>query len=147
METTMHLQADNGYEWCKGSKRKEEWLNEQLEPLNTIFRSIPAGKKYLQGIVERSHRTDDEEFYRPHLEKCTQKEVFLRKAQQWQDTYNTLRPSYGIGMDGKTPLQKLQECGTLVPESVLHFPVIILDELLTVVKGGNYLLAHYLLHK
>ncbi len=141
--TDLHLQGDNGSEWCRGSKTKEAWLNAQLHPLQASFRSIPAGKKYLQGIVERSHRTDDEEFYRPHLEKCTQKAVYLRKAQQWQDTYNALRPSEGKGMGGMTPLQKLEECGILHAESVLHFPVVILDELLTVVKGGNYLLAHY----
>jgi putative transposase len=143
MENHLVFQGDNGSEFCAGSKKKEEWLNEQLKKLNASFRSIPAGKKYLQGIVERSHRTDDEEFYRLHLEKIRSSSVFLCKAQQWQDTYNSLRQSWGKGMNGNTPLKKHHESDIFSPEKVLHFPVLILDKLYSVVRGGNYLLDHY----
>jgi len=143
IDTEIHLQGDNGMELCAGSKKKEEKLNELLRPWKAHFRSIPAGKKYLQGIVERSHRTDDEEFYRPHLENIQAKELFLQKAQMWQDTYNMLRPSWGRGMNGKTPLQKLKQSAILIPEKLLHFPVLCLDDILNTPKSGNYLRVHY----
>ena len=144
IKTEINLQGDNGSEFCSGSKEKEERLNELLKPLNTHFKSIPAGKKYLQGIVERSHRTDDEELYRPYLGRISSVSGFMQKAQGWQDTYNSLRPSWGIGMNGKTPLEKLKESDILQVKQILHFPVIILDDLFSVLKSGNYLCNHYL---
>lgn len=62
----IHIQADNGSEFCASSKQKEEKLNALLKPLDASFTSIPAGKKYLQGIVENSHRHDDEQFLAIH---------------------------------------------------------------------------------
>ena len=112
-------------------------------PSDASFRSIPAGKKYLQGIVERSHRTDDEEFYRPHPERIKSTSVFPGKAQMWQDTYNSLRQLWGKGMQGKTPLEKLQESDILQAEPILRFPIIIPDDLFSVLKSGNYLCTHY----
>ena len=143
VEIKIHYQGDNGSEFCRGSKRKEEWLNDILKLLNASFSSIPAGKKYLQGIVERSHRTDDEELYRPYLDRINSVTGFMQKAQGWQDTYNSLRPSWGKGMNGKTPSEKLKESGILQPEQILHFPVIILDDLFSVLRSGNYLCNHY----
>ncbi|ACI18304.1 hypothetical protein DICTH_0177 [Dictyoglomus thermophilum H-6-12] len=55
------------------------------------------------GIVENSHRQDDEYFLGIHAERCKNVKEFLVKAQRWQDTWNITRPSFGIGMDGKTP--------------------------------------------
>ncbi|MBU1685375.1 hypothetical protein KJ662_03910, partial [Patescibacteria group bacterium] len=45
--------------------------------------------------------------------------------------------------NGKTPLEKLKESGILQPEQILRFPVIILDDLFSVLKSGNYLCNHY----
>jgi putative transposase len=73
----IELQADNGAEWAMGSKAKEERIRAMLAPYGASFHSIPAGKKYLQGIVERTHRTDDEEFYRPHLGRVKDKGDFI----------------------------------------------------------------------
>ncbi len=57
IHTPIHIQADNGLEFCMGSKRKEIELNDYLKQFNASFTSIPAGKKYLQGVIERSHIT------------------------------------------------------------------------------------------
>lgn len=142
--TVLRMQQDGGREWLQpedaGSKEMLRLLQEQWQ---VTVRTIPTGKKWLQGIVERSHRTDDEEFYRPHLEKISSCSGFLRKSQQWQDTWNGIRQHWGHGMEGRTPLQKLSECGILVPGKILHFPVLLLDDVLRVVRGGNYLCTHY----
>lgn len=143
LHNPFHTQGDNGGEWCGGSKATEEELNRLLALTGASFRSIPAGKKYLQGIVERSHRTDDEEFYRPHLERLSTRRAFIGRAQQWQDTWNSLRQNWGRGMQGVTPLEKLRACAIVSPERILQFPVVILDDLLRIVKSGNYLWDHY----
>lgn len=155
---SLHFQADNGSEFAAGSKRKEENINAILGYINASFTSIPAGKKYLQGIVERTHRTDDEEFYRPHLPKTSSREDFLIRAQRYQDTFNVLRQHWGIGMNGLTPLAKLKSCFVLTAEHKVAFPVLIMDELFDGIKelnfyatmkttthlGGKDLLTHYL---
>ena len=144
IETALHMQQDGGSEWLQpDDAESQEMLRLLSEYWHVSVRTIPTGKKWMQGIVERSHRTDDEEFYRPHLEKISSCSVFLRKAQQWQDTWNSLRQHWGHGMEGKTPMQKLSESDILVPEKVFHFPVLLLDDVLRVVKGGNYLCTHY----
>lgn len=156
----IHFQADNGgADFAGGSKRKEEVWNKVLAANGASFTSIPAGKKYLQGIVERTHRTDDEEFYRPHLSRLESREDFLIKAQRWQDTFNVLRQHWGIGMNGKVPLDKLKRCEVLGAEKLTAFPVVIIDEIFDGVKtlndyvrvkqmsekGGKDVRTHYLL--
>ncbi|HUC87784.1 MAG TPA: IS481 family transposase [Candidatus Binatia bacterium] len=153
----IHFQADNGMEFAAGSKRKEALINEVLAYANASFTSIPAGKKYLQGIVERTHRTDDEEFYRPHLPRITTKEQFLVRAQRYQDTFNSLRQHWGRGMNGLTPLAKLDSCQVLTAARKIAFPVLAIDDLFSGVQalnnhatvqtatqlGGKDLSAHY----
>jgi hypothetical protein len=61
----------------------------------------------LNGKVERSHRIDDEEFYRL-LDGVVidDAQVFNQKLQEWEDFYNFNRP-YG-GLDGQTPYDRLR---------------------------------------
>lgn len=141
----IHIQADNGAEFCHSSKRKEELLNQDLAPLNASFTSIPAGKKYLQGIVENSHRHDDEQFLSIHPIRCKNDAEFLLKAQKWQDTWNAGRPHFGVEMHGKTPLEKLREKHILCPENILRFPVLLLEDLVKYnhLLGGHYVPTNY----
>jgi len=108
---------------------------------------IPPGKKGYNGRVERSHRTDDEEFYIPHLEGIHNGRELLRRAAGWIYFYNLVRPHYGKGMEGKPPFQKLLELGYELPEEfALFVPPIILDRvgLDWALEGGNDLLSHYI---
>ena len=87
------------------------------------------------GIIENSHRADDEYFLMIHAERCNNTAQFLYKAQRWQDTWNFYRPSYGIAMNGLTPY-------------ILTFPVMLMETVFTKVglftkyfinkKGGKY---------
>ena len=56
-----------------------------------------------QGRVERSHHTDDKEFYIPCLKRVKSDEGFLRLARRWQYYYPVERPRFGAGMGGKDP--------------------------------------------
>jgi len=62
----------------------------------------------LNGKVERSHRIDEEEFYRL-LDGVVidTAEVFNQKLQEWEDFYNFNRPHGGL--DGQTPYDRLRD--------------------------------------
>lgn len=138
----INIQGDNGAEFCSGSKKKEEVLNSILNKFNASFVSIPAGKHYKQAIVENSHRHDDEQFLSIHPIRCKTVQQFMYKAQKWQDTWNTARPSWGIGMNGQTPLEKLKKKNNLISERIFQFPTLLLDNLLQ--KTGSYVPTNYL---
>ena len=65
----------------------------------------------LNGKVERSHRIDDEEFYRL-LEGVVIDDtgLFNEKLQEWEDFYNFSRPHGGLG--GQTPYERLRSKAT-----------------------------------
>jgi transposase InsO family protein len=62
----------------------------------------------LNGKVERSHRIDNEEFYRM-LDGVVvdDAEFFNEKLQEWEDFYNFHRPHGGLG--GQTPYERLRQ--------------------------------------
>ena len=62
----------------------------------------------LNGKVERSHRIDQEEFYRM-LEGVVidDTELFNGRLQEWESFYNFSRPHGGLG--GQTPYERLRE--------------------------------------
>ena len=103
----INIRVDNGVEFCGGSEQKLEEWNSLLGLLGAELKPIPPGAKHLQAIVENSHRKDDESFLAIHPSRCKDTPRFMYKAQRWQDTWNTARISYGIGMKQRTPLQKL----------------------------------------
>ena len=62
----------------------------------------------LNGKVERSHRIDEEEFYRM-LDGMVidDTDLFNDKLQEWEDFYNFNRPHGGL--DGQTPYERLKQ--------------------------------------
>jgi transposase InsO family protein len=62
----------------------------------------------LNGKVERSHRIDNEEFYR-QLEGVVidAAGLFNEKLREWEDFYNFNRPHGGLG--GQTPYERLKQ--------------------------------------
>lgn len=56
------------------------------------------------GKVERSHRTDGEEFYR--LQKTRNLDHLVKERKKYDEFFNNQRPH--MGLQGCTPLQKLQ---------------------------------------
>lgn len=60
------------------------------------------------GKVERSHRTDDEEFYRFH-KTYNNLEYLAKERKKYDELFNNHRPH--MGLKGLTPLQKLQSYG------------------------------------
>ncbi len=124
----MKIRMDNGMEFCAGSERKLNEWNEIFEKLDLQLSPIPPRAKHLMGVIENSHRADDEYFLMNHAERCKNKVEFLDKAQRWQDTWNKARPSNGKGMKGMTPYEKFTESKIMVSGHVYEYPVVLLEE-------------------
>lgn len=81
-------------------------FTEMCAHFGATHRLIPPRTPRLNGRVERSHRTDDEEFY--HLRQYATREDLRRAFTRWLWHYNHTRLHTGAGMHGRTPLQQLQ---------------------------------------
>jgi transposase len=115
-------------------------------PLNARLVKIPKGRKEYNGRVERSHRTDDEEFYLPLLLSISNEEDLLRRAAAWVHYYNVHRPHSGHHMNGATPLERLHLLSYTHITRYNLFPPIMLDNIAFSIAHpypGNDLLAHY----
>ena len=147
--TDIEIRLDNGSEFCSGSRKKLAEWNSFFGNLGAVLEPIPPGMKHLQGIVENSHRRDDEEFLIPHVLKVKNSYQFLTKAQMWQDAWNFYRPHFGKGMGGRTPYQVLKDkWNRLVNLNVISFPVFLVEDLFIIATrlgmlGGEYVLAPY----
>ena len=100
--------------------------------------------------MERSHRTDDEEFYRPYILKLQNTAHMLKTASRWTYFFNVIRPHFGHDMEQQPPLAVLRKLGYTGPDQIALFPPILLDNISTDFflscdpKGGTDLLAHYM---
>ena len=131
------IRVDNGSEWFSGSSRKRAEMNRILGLFNAEVYNIPPGAKHLMGIVENSHRKDDECFLVPCGNMIKDYIEFLTVAQRWQDKWNKERSNFGVEMGGKTPLEKLKEVHDgLINLNVVNFPVLLLEEVQYIVKSG-----------
>jgi len=112
------VQTDNGIEFtfdytadltARHKEPKVHPLDEYCESVGIIHRLIPLGAKELNGKVERSHRTDDEEFYRS-LKGRIPLQYLRRKGRRWLEFYNFSRKHSGIARQtpGQFTIDRLQ---------------------------------------
>lgn len=127
----LFFQTDNGGEFGgKATSRKRKIMQKFIfDQLNVTLLNIPEGEKQANAYVERSHRTDDEEFYAINLSKATSRQSFLYMAQDWIYTYNYKRPHFGGNMAGKTPVEAARSYHSLTNAAIGAMPVVILDQL------------------
>ena len=95
------IQTDNGSEF--GPQFHWHPLDKGIQ-----HRYIRPRRPYLNGKTERSHRIDDEEFYR-QLEEVviSSAEEFNQRLQEWERFCNYERPHGGL--NGQTPYERLRE--------------------------------------
>ena len=120
--------ADNGVEFCSSSERKETKWNDLLRVLNAKFYSYEPGRDIRKNLIERSHRTDDEEFFIPRGEFINDEGDFLEEARAYAFYFNAQRSHSGIGMNGRTPLRVIKDSGIIGAERLLDFPVLIMEK-------------------
>ena len=93
--------------------------------------------------LERSHRTDDEEFYIPRVFQIRSEEELLDEALGYIYYYNNVREHSAL--DYRTPAQILQERAPGLAPDIRCPPPFILDSVSTDIGpwSGYNLLAHY----
>jgi transposase InsO family protein len=106
------IQTDNGIEFtyqfvsdpkCVDKEPKEHPLDTLCNKHDIHHQLIPPGQCEINGKVERSHRIDEEEFYR--LKTYSSLKELQTAFAQWIHYYNHKRPHGGINK--MTPIQKL----------------------------------------
>ena len=116
------VQTDNGIEFtfdytaqltARNKEPKEHPLDQYCRETKIRHKLIPPGEKELQGKVERSHRTDDEEFYRT-IKGRLDLLALRKKGRRWLMFYNFKRRHSGIGK--KTPGNFMIERLKLYPD-------------------------------
>jgi transposase InsO family protein len=95
------IQTDNGAEF----QAQFHW-HVLDKGINHVY--IKPRRPRLNGKVERSHRIDEEEFYRM-LDGIVidDTKLFNEKLREWEDFYNYNRPHAALG--GQTPYERLRE--------------------------------------
>jgi transposase InsO family protein len=103
------IQTDNGTEF----NTQFHWY---VQDLGIAHIYIKPRTPRLNGKVERSHRIDEEEFYRM-LEGVVIEDVggFNSKLVEWENFYNYHRPHSALG--GKSPYERLRDKFELSPPS------------------------------
>lgn len=120
------LQTDNGSEFIGSwSKKGPSAFTLVVESFQMVHRTIPPGRWSFQADVETANRLMEVEFY--EVEVFRSRREFLEKAQSYQLWFNFLRKNSWRGW--KTPWEILHEREPTLPEEVLWFPPIYLDEL------------------
>lgn len=105
------IQTDRGLEFFA------EKVQKKLMSLSIKFRPNKPGSPHLNGKVERSQKTDLEEFYA--IADLTDFEALREELGAWQFFYNWQRPHGAI--NGKTPSQIVAELGEKTPlTDVIH---------------------------
>jgi hypothetical protein len=144
------VQTDWGEEFGGDNQEQIQKLGARfLAPLHGTLCRYPMCRKGYHGRVERSHRTDDEEFYHPYLLQIGDTPSFLSWAARWAYFYNVLCPHFGNDMGRRTPLAMLKELGYHGREHIAVLPPILLDAVSTDLlmacdaENGNDLLAFY----
>lgn len=102
-------------------RNQQAWWNNLRMERKVIRKGHPEDDTF----VERSHLTDDEEFYLPFLKVIETEQELISRGIWWQDYYNRLRAHSSLG--DRSPYQYLKSKGYPLPESFCRFPSIILD--------------------
>jgi len=90
---TLEMQTDGGVEFAASSPGSFERNRKAIfEPLHVERAVIRKGHPEDNAFVERSHRTDDEEFYIPYLTSMNNEKDLLKRAIWWEHIYNLERP-------------------------------------------------------
>ena len=127
-EMKITIGTDNGCEFFSGSERKKEEWNAHLKLLNAEIYSYNPGWDVRKNLIERSHKTDDEEFFVPRGKFINDKKSFMKEAVNYSHYFNCQRPHSGIGMKNRTPLEVLRDQGITALQAFTQFPTFLMED-------------------
>jgi transposase len=129
IECHITIQTDWGEEFGGTSGKKIARMNKLLSHLNAEITRIHKGRAQQNGYVERSHRTDDEDFYIPYGLHIKDTNTLFLLAYSWLRYYNTQRPHMGDNLDGMTPLAYTKKIMPKLSPNIALFPPVMLDNI------------------
>ncbi len=106
--------------------KKDEW-NDVLKELEANIDCYNLNWDIKKNLIERSHKSDDEEFLIPFGEDFKTLKDFISHWQEYNDFRNKKRGHSGHSMNWRTPLQKLKDDWFHQAEKILDFKVLYLD--------------------
>ena len=128
IKTFIRVHTDGWSEFFSGSKKKQAEWNTILKELDAYIDCYNPNWDIRKNLIERSHRSDDEEFLIPFGGSMKTRKQFMIKAQGYGDYWNLSRGHSGKGMKGKTPEEKLLSLWIHNARDILTFKVLNLDE-------------------
>lgn len=126
----IRMHTDWGVEFFSGSERKQAEWNAILDIFDAEIDCYNPNWDIRKNLIERSHRSDDEEFLIPFGANWKTKEDFMLQATEYSDYWNNKRSHSGHGMEGRTPREQLIKRWLPIwqVQRLLDFPVLHLDE-------------------
>jgi hypothetical protein len=112
--------------FSNSQKKKQEW-NNILKELDSEIYAYNPNWDIRKNLIERSHRSDDEEFLIAFWVDMKTKKQFMNKAQNYNDYWNKSRVHSWKWMNNKTPKQKLLDLWFYNVDKILDFKVLYLD--------------------
>jgi transposase InsO family protein len=133
--------VDNGEEFGGRSWMKINELNKILSGFGCKVIQNHKGHCEENAHVERSHRTDDDEFYIPKILNCKNTQSFYNEAFQYIYYYNNLRRHSALR--DKRPFEYLKEQLPNICDSIRYVQPVILDKISANLLpwGGYHVLA------
>ena len=120
--------TDNWSEFYSWSKIKEKKWNDILWILNANIYSYNPWFDIRKNLIERSHKTDDEEFFIPRWPFINNERSFILEARWYSYYFNNKRFHSWIEMNNMTPIEKLKSCWVYNADKLLNFPLMILED-------------------
>lgn len=141
--TTITFTVDHGEEFGGQSWLKVQELRKLIAGFGCKLVQNHKGHPEENAHLERSHRTDDEEFYIPRALTLTSEQKLLEEATGYLYYYNTLREHSAL--DYHTPYQTLKAQAPHLDERIRFVAPIIMDNVAVQLGpwSGYHLLAQY----
>ena len=136
--------VDNGEEFGGKSWMKIKELRKLISGFGCRLIQNHKGHPEENPHIERSHRTDDDEFYIPRAFKIKSEKDLLDEALGYIYYYNNVREHSSL--DDKTPFEHLKEQAPEINDKIRYVQPIILDKVSVELGSwsGYNVLAHYL---
>ena len=119
---------DWGTDFLSNSLKKLEKYNKQINYLNAEYYFYDWPKDTRKNLIERSHLSDDLEFYIPRWYGINTKKSFLTEATKYQEYRNFHRIHTWRFMNNLTPIAKAKQLGIYNIDIMKIFPTIILQD-------------------
>jgi len=126
----IRIHTDWWVEFFRGSEKKQKEWNDILTLFDADIDCYNPNWDIRKNLIERSHRSDDEEFLIPFGATWKTKDNFMLQAREYSEYWNTKRSHSWHGMEWRTPKEQLEK--RWLPKwqvsRILDFPVLHLDE-------------------